>query len=159
MIKPKVTITSKGEDELKKFIERMKSIKSAYVTIGVHEDAGQYQDGTSVVSVALWNEFGTETIPSRPFMRSVAYGMEADINRLREKVLGEVVDGRKTAEKALEEIGFFVREQIKNKIVNGGFAPNAPSTVAAKKRDGVAPNPLIDTTLLLRSIEYRVVMK
>ena len=158
MVNAKVKTTDKGKDALKEFVKRMNKVKGSYVTIGVHEDAGQYEDGTSIVSVALWNEFGTKHIPSRPFMRSVCYGMEADINRLREKVLGQVMDGRLSPEKALEQIGFFVREQIKNKIAANDFAANAPATTAHKKKEGAPLQPLIETHLLYRSIEYKVVM-
>jgi hypothetical protein len=159
MIKGNVTTKITGDKEYKAFFDKLKKVKNAFVTIGVHENAGQYSDGTSVFKVALWNEFGTETSPSRPFMRNVVYGKEDLINQWRLEVVKQILDGKMTVEKALETLGFRVKELVKNQINSNIPPPNAPSTVAHKRREGVAPRTLVESTLLLRSIEYRVVVQ
>jgi hypothetical protein len=158
MLKAHVKITEHNE-KLKKLKERLKGIKKAYVSIGVHEDAGEYEGGLEVFQVALWNEFGTETIPARSFFRSTLAEHEADINHWRADLLKEVIEGKITVQKALSTIGFRVRELIKNKINSNVPPENAPSTVAKKKAEGVAPRTLVETGLLLRSIEFKVVLE
>lgn len=157
MIRPKIKVTVKAE-RLKKLQAEFKKSRGAYVSIGIHEEAGEYEDGVSVVQVAFWNEFGTEHIPSRPFMRAAIYDKVHLINEWRKEVLEKVVEGEITIKKGLEILGFRIRELIKNNIVSNMPPPNAPSTIAAKKAAGVAPRTLMNTTLLLRSVEYRVVM-
>lgn len=158
MIRARVSFKIKGDDAHKKLIARVKELKRSFVTVGVHDGAGEYAGrDVSVIQVALWNEFGTETIPSRPFIRSVVYGKENLINQWRVELLGKVIDGSMTTAKALEAIGFRIRELIKRQINSNMPPPNAPSTARRKRAKGVPVRTLVETTLLLRSIEYRVV--
>jgi hypothetical protein len=159
MIKAHVKTTEKVSGGYKKFAQQAKFLRGAYVTIGIHEDAGAYPDGTSVVQVALWDEFGTETSPERSFFRSTLDRKEGQINQWREEMIKKIVDGEMTVEKALETLGFRIREMIKNTIQSNVPPPNAPSTLDHKKREGVAPRTLMESTLLLRSVEYKVVLK
>lgn len=156
LITPKITL--KVTDNTPKLRRLVSQLKESYVTVGVHEGAGEYEDGTLVAEVALWNEFGTETIPARSFIRSTLNENATQINAWRREVLAKVLKGEITVRRALETIGYRLRELVKNKINSNVPPPNAPSTVAKKKREGVAPRTLIETELLLRSIEYRVVM-
>lgn len=158
MIRPKIKISEKGKDEWNRFRKEMGKVKGSHVTIGIHEGAGEYPDGVSVVQVGLWNEFGTETSPARSFIRSTIDEHMGDINRWRVELVKQVLAGKITVDKALETIGFRLRELVKNKINSNVPPPNAPSTIAAKRHAGVAPRTLVETTLLLRSIEYRVVI-
>jgi len=160
MIKTKIEFKEKGGSEYKELLKRLKSMKrsrNAHVTIGLHEGAGEYDDGVDVVEVGFWQEFGTDKIPARSYFRSTMVENEGLINEWRTELLGDVIDGQKTVEAALSALGFRVRELIKNKI-NSDIPPaNAPSTIAQKKADGVAPRTLVHTGLLLRSIEFKVV--
>ncbi len=168
MIKAKCIVTTKGEEGYKEFLSKIKELKGSYVTIGIHEDAGEYQKkgkantAPSVVQVAFWNEFGTEDIPQRPFIRNVMYGKESEINALREKLLKEIPDNKITVKQGLDKIGFRIREMIRNQISGRSpFQANADSTIEHKKREGVTPpnKPLYETGLLMRSIEFRTVLK
>lgn len=161
MIKAKAHTKVKTYPNAEKFLKEMKKIKGSYVSIGIHEGAGQYADGTSVIQVGFWNEFGTEHIPSRPFMRNVVYGKEGKINQLRDKLLREMVEGKLTLEKALGTIGFQLSEMIKNEITGRHLLPDKPSTIESKRKQGVTPpdTPLYETGLLLRSITFQVVIK
>lgn len=159
MIKPSITTSVRNDANYKKFLKELGKIKGSYVSIGIQEDAGDYDSGTSVVAVGFWNEFGTEDIPSRPFIRSTLEAHKNELEELRQSLLKKVLNGDLTIEKGLETIGFRVREWIKATILQNDFQANAPSTAEAKRRKGVAPKPLLDTRLLLRSIEYKVVVK
>jgi hypothetical protein len=159
VIRPKVKVTDTGKEDAKKVRDRLKTLGKAYVTIGVHDDAGKYSEGNpppDVVEVALWMEYGTETIPERSFIRSTVDENVSKINQWREEAVRKIIFERLSVEKALESIGIKVQFLIQNKIKSNVPPPLAPSTKAAKQRKGVAPVTLIDTGLLLRSITYKV---
>ena len=154
MIKPKASVKVK-DTGYKKFIKQMDKVKGAYVKVGVLD--GEYPDGQTIAQVALWNEFGTETAPERSFLRSTLTEKAADLDKWREFFLRKVVAGEMTPHDALSGIGFRLREAFKTKIRSNVPPANAPRTVAAKARDGVAPNTLMHTGRLLDSIEFEVV--
>lgn len=161
MIKPKVTTKVKGQENVEAMMKEMELMKKSYVTIGITEEAGHYTDGVNpplVVEVALWNEFGTKNIPERSFFRTAIDENESQINNWREELLEGIMTGKLTTEKALNTIGFRIQTLIQNKIKSNVPPPLADSTVAQKKHDGVAPQTLIDTGLMLRSVTYKVFM-
>lgn len=170
MIKHKIQ-TQVVSDQTPKFKEMLKKLQSAYVTIGIHENAGQYEDGTSVVNVALWNEFGTERIPERSFFRSALTENEGKINQWREEAISNIMEKGWTVKKALDMVGFRVQLLIQNKIKSNVPPPNAPSTIESKQRSGVSPKSgfkpgfesrtgtLIDSGLMLRSVTFRSFVK
>ena len=157
MIKAKSQTKDSNPRAFEKIAAIMKKTKDAYVSVGVHEGAGSYEGGQEVLQVALWNEFGTETIPSRPFFRTAIDQNEGLINQWREEMVHKMILGEITPKKALEAIGFRVQVLVQNQIKSNMPPPNAPSTIAHKAREGVAPVTLIETGLLLRSITFKVV--
>ena len=160
MLKPEIEFDNKFPEEIKKQLEKkLKKINSAYVTIGVHEGAGTYSknsENPTVAQVALWNEFGTQHIPQRSFIRSALNENLDKINQWREEAVNQILSDEITVEKALESIGFRIQILIQNKIKSNVPPPNAASTLARKYKEGVASNTLIETGLLLRSITYKV---
>lgn len=158
MIRPKITVKKDDSTNYKALMSRLKGLKKCYVTIGFHDDAGEYDDGTSVVEVALWNEFGTDKTPSRSFIRSTIDENMSKINKWREEALENIIYKGWSAQKALEMIGFRIQVLIQNKIKSNVQPANAPSTQAHKAREGVPQRTLIETELMLRSVTYKVVM-
>lgn len=161
MIKVTGKLTVK-KDNSHSLMEILRHTKDAHVTIGVHEDAGSYgtgKDAPSVVEVALWNEFGTRDIPERSFMRSTFDENVAKINQWREEAVKHMVMDGWSVEKALEMIGLRIQTLVQNKIKSNVPPPNAPSTAAAKTKEGVAARTLIESGLLLRSVTYKVYSK
>lgn len=156
MIKSKITTKVKGEEKAKRLMDILKKHPKAYVSIGIHEGAGEYPDGQSVMEVALWNEFGTETIPERSFIRSAIDQNEGKINSWRDEVITNIVEKGWTVEKALETMGFRIQLLIQNKIKSNVPPPLAESTAAAKSRRGRPTVTLIDSGLMLRSVTYKV---
>lgn len=172
VMKVKVSISDYKSKDMERLEAFMKGAKSAYVTIGIHSDAGEYPGGPDVVEVALWQEFGTETIPQRSFIRSVIDGEDfgSKINQWRDEAIEKILFQNWTLDKALDYVGFKVQVLIQNKIKSNtpppygtGKGPNPPERVAAlqkaKRAKGFPVRTLIETGLLLRSVGYKVVVQ
>lgn len=177
MIRSKTKTSAKGAAFLERLEKIAKSTDGAYVTVGVHDDAGQYEGkqelqhvatrharkvfkmvnvAPTVAQVAAWNEFGTGKIPERSFLRSTLTEQTGNLARWRIEALRNIATNGWPVTKALEMIGLRLQVKIQNKIKSNVPPPNAPSTVERKKEKGIAPRTLIETTLLLRSIRYKV---
>ncbi len=143
---------------LKALLQRItpKASTQPAVDVGVLEGDGERQYGNSeatVMDVALFNEFGTETIPPRSFLRGWADENEqANIERMRR--IGEAVMQGKlpSVEAGLARFGVFAVGSIQKRIADGIPPPNAPSTVAKKG----SSTPLVDTGQLRSSISSRI---
>lgn len=159
MIKSKIRTTVKNQVVVDKFLQELAKARNSYVTIGVHEDAGEYPDAdVSVVEVALWNEFGTRYSPERAWMRTTMDENEGQLNRWREELIGKMMGEGWSVEKALDAMGFRIMTLLQNKIKSNMPPPNAQSTIDAKAKKGVSPSTLMDSQLMLRSVTYRVVI-
>ena len=156
MIKSKSQTKTSGEDGVKRLRDELKRAGKSYVTIGIHDDAGQYPKGTpSVQEVALWNEFGTKDIPERSFIRSTVDENAAKFNQWQDEMATNIIEGW-TFQKALEAVGLRIQFLIQNKIKSNVPPSNADSTRASKQRRGVGDRTLIDSGLLLRSVGFKV---
>ena len=98
---------------------------------------------------AMLKELGTSTSPPRAFIRMTVDGNQQKINAMCEQQAKNIAKGG-TAEKSLKELGAFGVSLVQEKIGNGSFTPNAPSTVKAKDSD----KPLIDTGQMRQSVHY-----
>jgi hypothetical protein len=108
--------------------------------------------GMPVATIARFNEFGTKRAPARPFMRLAYKDFLASKGALQKKVARQMMTKGVDAEKAMKQIGLFMEGCIVNAIKNGGWVPNAPSTVAKKGFD----TPLIDTAQMWQSVASKV---
>lgn len=104
----------------------------------------------SVAQVAYWNEYGTATIPARPFFRNTIAEKQDEWADNAASIL-QHADG--DVGKALALIGEGVKGDIVETIQNFSEPENAPSTVKKKGFN----KPLIDTGDLWRAIQSEVV--
>jgi hypothetical protein len=173
----KVTTKTIGKDFQKRFLQVLEECEDCWVTIGVHDDTGRYPgaNAPSVVQVALFMEFGTpgakHPSPARSFLRSSIQESEALIVKWRDTAIENMVLKKWPVEKGLEQLGYLIRELIRNKIKSNIAPVNAAWTLRNKVARGSAPakagiegsgvgaRTLIDTGLLLDSIGYQVWMK
>ena len=152
--------TRRGPDYSKylKLVKELNILSKGYVKVGILSD-GSTADGVSILEYAIYNEYGTQFIPARPFLREATErpGNQAIISRFIEEQVSKVVDskGAFTARDALTAIGEFVRGKIIYSIRNGSWTPNAPSTLKGKQS---GTTPLINQGDLIRSIEFEVVL-
>ena len=98
--------------------------------------------------IAYRNEYGTERIPQRAFLRT-AFDNHVDevIDKYAESVAkdGNCCDN-------LQFIADNMAERVKESIKSGNWTPNAPSTVRRKGKN----TPLIDTGKMLDSVKGEV---
>lgn len=114
----------------------------------------RYPDGTSLLLVAAVNNFGSSSrgIPARPFMHQAAEPAVRATEPVAVIMVKAINRGKATVKQALTEMGPYAQGAFQETIVSGGFAPNAPATIAAKG----SATPLIDTGLMRQSLTWIV---
>lgn len=133
-----------------RFVNNMKQLKKGRrVNVGIFQNQGE-----DLVEYAAANEFGTEKIPERSFLRA---GIDearrrGDIQRKVADLLFLVVTGKISPLAALVRLGIFGAEIVKKKIDQGPFAALAPSTIRRKGSDV----PLIESGRMRRNITSRI---
>lgn len=141
--------------------KRVDEIKNSYVKVGVLGDdakGGMHVPGSdlTVAEIAVVNEFGTEDIPERSFVRSTFDEKREELTRLGGKLMGSVIDGRMATKKALDIMGSTLATAMKLKITTGAGVPppNAPSTIEKKG----SSRPLVDEARMVNAITHAAVV-
>jgi len=147
---------------------RLKEFKGLVVKVGVQgRDASRLNNGTTVVTYAAANEFGTRNagksrnvvIPERSFIRSTTDKKDYWKKEIK-AAYNAIIDGRDTAISSIAKVGIIARDDIIKTISDGVPPPNAASTIKKKTISGkVGDHPLIDTGLLRNSISYKFANK
>lgn len=141
----------------KSLMQSVDALRDAKVTVGIGEREGsaRYENGVSVIDVAVWNEFGTANAPARSFIRGWFDASQTEIKKRLLAMLTDNIRKRASAQQlldGLDRLGEWMVSRVKERIYDGIPPPNAPSTV---KKKGINI-PLIDTGLLFSSITYTV---
>lgn len=125
-------------------------------TNGFVVDVGFLEGGThSVAFYAAMNEFGTATIPSRPFMRSTFDKNAQKYSDILVRRLRRAAEGKGSLRSAYIAAATEVRNDLIKAIVGWKEPPNADSTIEKKGVD----NPLVDTGTMQRAIRFEVRQK
>jgi hypothetical protein len=174
-----VMVIDHGWDELRATLDHLRR-RDAYVKAGVigkaaekvEEEHTQGASGEAMTNVrlAMIHEFGAPTvnIPERSFIRATFNGKRTEyVSQLRRLVKG-VYQGKSSVRTALNIMGFKMKWDQKNRILQGAGIPPplAPSTVLRKERKGKwrktaakdPTRPLVDTGVLVRAIDHAVVL-
>ena len=116
---------------------------------------------TTILEYAIYNEYGTPSMPARPFMRNALDSNKGIISNLIQAAPKKVIKGEKSGKEALMEIGETIRGLIIQSIATAQAwaVPNDPKTLKIKTKNGQANNtkPLIDNRFLIKSIRYQIV--
>jgi len=129
--------------------------KKYVVLVGV-QDAGEKDDeGTYIAEYAFYNEFGTDTIPERSFIRSNMDSNRKEYQKLKAKFWNAIIDGNYDIVKALKILGEKVQSDIQMNITAIDDPPNSEITIERKG----SSNPLIDEGTMRRSIRHVVARK
>ena len=165
MAKVTVKVQQRGGEKLRRLLREAAKRRDTTVEVGFFSTA-KYDDkrGTPVAAVAAWNEFGTETIPERPFFRRALAEVEDGVT----KIVKAGIDTEKMVvdDRLAGRVGAYVAGQIQESITALKYPPNAPETVARKRKKlhGKKPkgpskgveNPLIDTGHMRNSVGWSV---
>lgn len=134
--------------EGRKYFEQLEKLSKLSVQVGFQEGENNEQ-GMSIAEIAAFNEFGSSSVPARPFMKQSFENHEQELQSACDRVNANLSNGG-TTQSALEELGVFVKGLVQQEIVDGGFAPNSPYTIAQKGSD----TPLIDTGRMRQSVNF-----
>ena len=149
MARVSVKVQRRGGKKLQRLLREAGKGGVSGVKVGFFSTA-KYEDGTPVAAVAAWNEFGTETIPERPFFRRALAEAEDGIV----KVLKQGIDPEKMVvdDRLAGRVGAYVQGEVQESITALKEPPNAPETV---RRKG-SSDPLLDTGTLRNSVDWEV---
>lgn len=134
--------------EGKRYFKQLQKLADLEVQVGFQGDQS-YEDGTSLVEVAAYNEFGSSDTPERPFMRQSFENHESELKAACDLVNQALANGG-ALDNALDKLGVSAKALVQEEIVNGGFAPNAESTIKKKGSE----QPLIDSGTMRQSVNY-----
>ena len=160
----KVVDKDKGWKRLRELSKRL-AADDVHVRVGVLDDgrAGSEvrSEGITTGQLAVAMEFGTATIPARSWVGLTFDRARAEVQADMQRLLGHLVDGKITVDKALNVLGAKYSAEVKNTVTQGEQIqpPNAPSTLArklAKTREGAANGvrTLIDTGRMVGAVTW-----
>lgn len=130
-------------DRLKKIAEQ-KTIKAR---VGIIEPM-RYPDGPLIAQVGYWNEYGTDTIPPRPFFRTA---VENNRDKLGPMFVRAVQ--KHDTEAAMRTVCEHMVDELKISVLTWTDPPNAPSTIKSKGYDSPLRGP---DKLLRNSFSYEI---
>lgn len=176
-------VTLKGGDKLAAALAEIskKVSKASSVDVGFLEDA-TYPDGKSVAEIAAIQEFGAPRagIPPRPFFRTM---ISEKSPQWPEAVGDLLVSNGYDAAKTLGQTGEAIKGQLQQSIIDTFNPPLSPITLMLRKMrsenpdlvvtgktvgeaarrikagestSGVSTKPLVDSGVLLGSVDYEV---
>lgn len=137
----------------KGIVAEMKRAQGLEVAVGILEGSTN-SEGASIAEYAAYNEYGTEDVPSRPFM-AMSFDenrprIDADFNQQGQ----EILSGRKTAKQALTVIGQKHAGRIQETITGRDITPRlAASTVSSKKG---STKTLVDTGAMVNAVHISI---
>lgn len=138
---------------LEQILKHVHFLDETNARVGIVGDAGDRPSGNgrmTVGEVALINEFGTESVRSRSFMRSALRTAKAHELAY---FLAETALTFGNVEQALHAAGEGLAEIMRAKITHGELRQNKASTIERKGFN----SPVLETGVLLTSIDYELV--
>lgn len=145
-------------------VREIGNLEGSYVKVGFQQgEVTRYQAkgqrtkkaGLSMPQIAAVNEFGTDTVPARSFMRTAFDENRTQIVKVIDSEYDKVVAGTRDVRRSLNLIGLFMTSLIQKKIRAIHYPPNAKATIARKK----SSKPLIDFGQMVQSVRHEVVIQ
>ena len=159
----KVTDKDKGWRRLQALAKSL-AADDVHVRVGVLDDGragSEDRDGITTGQLAVAMEFGTAHIPARSWVGLTFDKARGEVQSDMQRLLGHIVDGKLTVDKALNVLGAKYSAAVKNTVTQGEQIqpPNAPSTIArklAKTRKGAsnAVRTLIDSARMVGAVTW-----
>ena len=144
-----VTDRDLGWEAIKRELERAKDRE---VAVGILQGSVD-SEGMSIAEYATYNEFGTDDVPSRPFMAMSFDENKADIEADFNRQGKAMVEGKRTADQALTVIGQKHAARVQNTITGRDITPKlADSTIKAKG----STKTLVDTGAMTNAVQIEL---
>lgn len=144
-----------AKDELMRELKKIRG--DQFVTVGIHEDAGQHEGGISNAQLGALLNYGNETntlygnpapIPPRPWLvPGVESGTQDIVDTIAHGIENDTPVGQ-----IMEQVGAFAAGAVQQYMTDLKDPPNSPYTIGQKG----SSNPLIDTGALRASVTYKV---
>lgn len=151
-----MTVKQKNPKWFEKVLKRHKALGGKVVAVGFPKGTEAtglaYPDGTPLLNVAVWNNFGTSNIPRRDFMTKGTQNMNEKASPIAKRFMKDINSGKIEADAVLEQMGVAATGALQLTIRDLKDPPNAPITVRMKG----SSNPLVDTGLLVGSVTFAV---
>jgi HK97 gp10 family phage protein len=147
----KVSHKREGRDRL---MARLKAARGLAVQVGVVGGEPREDQGPTNVELAIYHEFGTSTLPARPFLRPALLEKREQHVKFLQTALGQVVSGGKDLHEMLEALGLKAAADVRHFVQAGKVRPK--SSDETNRRKG-STKTLIDTGQLVNAIDSRVV--
>lgn len=155
MIRTKVTVVDRDLG-FKRLVSQLGEM--GHVTLGVQGDEAEkihLKAGIPIGQLAAAHELGlVPGAPMRSWLRSWIDTNEARLGAETKTALQEVLAGRKTRNKALQELGYKWTAELRDNIWKGNIKPGLSATTIMRK--GGETRPLLDTYTLMNAISYVV---
>lgn len=146
----RITGLAATQRALKREIDKLRT--PHYALVGIHESAGQVEDGQmTMATLGAIQHFGNDDIPARRWLDT---GAETGTKDYLD-VIREGVEEGLTAEQIMKRVGVEAEGAIRQYITDLKEPANKESTI---KRKG-SSNPLIDTGAMRQSVTSTVVRK
>ena len=144
--------------ELKKITKQIKELTTKEIKIGISADVGTYDDGTKIVTVGRWHEYGLGNNPRRSFLRVPMIDKQFIIQKHIKEGWVNILSGKSTAIKELGKLGIVGQEISKGAFTTGGYGKWEKLKPQTIKRKG-SSEILIDKSKLVNSIHNWIVDK
>lgn len=134
--------------------ELREKLKGLTLGVGIWPES-RTMEGRYVAEYATYNEYGTKTIPARPFLRQAQQkNQDGWAKIIRQQLMVDSTD----AEGAFILAGEVASKDVMAEIESGNFTPLSQKTIDAKQRAGKKQpeTPLIDTGTMMEAISYKV---
>lgn len=125
-------IKEKNPNAFKNLKKRILELSSKKVVAGFPKgklNNPHYENGASIIDVAIWNEFGTYNIPRRDFMGVATKAWQQYFTEQVDLYKEDLLSGKMPIDNFLKLMGEVGAELIKDAIVKLRTPANAPITI------------------------------
>ncbi|MDP1297873.1 hypothetical protein Q6301_20070 [Klebsiella quasipneumoniae] len=148
-----------GGDKINQVLADMLKGAEIRMNVGILAGSTNEDTGEPIAPYAAANEFGTKTIPARPFMRNTAADKTSEWADVAAKAMKGQAQNADGFRNAFTILGMTAAQDIKDTIEHSVSPPNAQSTIDAKRRKGRAmpEMTLVDSGSMQRAVDFEII--
>lgn len=149
-------------EEQEKILAEIKKAKSMTVKVGLPADKVSNKaygnTGMSVMQIGGMHEYGTEHMPQRSFLRMPFELKSTEVDKFIQAEFRKVIEGKSTAEKAMNRVGAMASNIAKEAFRSNGFGQWSELSLITKaiKEKAGKQTPLVWSGLLRNSITWSI---